>query len=213
MSFRSNFDLSLYLVTDRSLSNGRSLCEITEQAVAGGCTMVQLREKSCSEQEFLEMTEELLQITRPAGVPLIVNDRPDVAVKAGADGIHIGQSDMDALRARQIVGENMIIGLSVENVEQAIEAEQLPVDYLGLSPVFSTATKTDTAAALGLEGVTAISRVSSKPLAAIGGINTKNTADIIKAGADGIAVVSAICSAPSPYHAAIELRNRVDQSR
>lgn len=209
MNPRSALDLSLYLVTDRELSMGRDLAEIVRRAIAGGVSIVQLREKNCSRSEFIALARKLLQVTRPAGIPLIVNDAPDVAVEAGADGIHIGQNDMPAEQVREIVGKKMIIGLSVENAGQASAANRLPVDYLGISPVYSTPTKTDTAPALGLDGVAAVRAATGLPLVGIGGINNKNAGEIISAGADGIAVVSAICSAAQPQEAASRLHRIV----
>lgn len=202
--------LKLYLVTDRSLSRGRDIRWIVEEAVRGGATMVQLREKECSTREFIELATALKPALSKAGVPLIINDRVDVALAVGADGLHIGQSDMPYPIARKLLGYDRIIGLSVENMQQVGEANKLDVDYIGISPVFSTATKIDTAAPFGLEGLAKAVKLSSHPAVGIGGINLDTAAGVISAGADGIAVVSAIVGAESPFDAAAMLRQTVE---
>lgn len=204
------FDLSLYLVTDRPLSLGRDMEWIVEEAVKGGVTMVQLREKDCSTREFIELAVRVKKALQPHNVPLIINDRLDVALAADADGLHIGQSDMEYGTARKLLGKDKIIGLSVENIEQVHQANELDVDYIGISPVFSTSTKTDTALPFGLTGVEQTMKISRHPAVAIGGINLSNAADIMLAGANGIAVVSAICSAESPMEAAKLLKEKID---
>jgi len=203
------FDLSLYLVTDRSLSLGRDMEWIVEESVKGGVTMVQLREKDCSTREFIELAIRLKQKLAPYNVPLIINDRADVALAADADGLHIGQSDMEYSMARQLLGAGKIIGLSVENLEQVYESNDSDVDYIGISPVFSTKTKTDTAPPFGLEGIRDVMAISNHPVVAIGGINLTNAREIMEAGAHGIAVVSAICSAERPKEAASELKRKL----
>ena len=203
------FDLSLYLVTDRSLSLDRDMEWIVEEAVKGGVTMVQLREKECSTRDFIELAIRLKQKLAPYNVPLIINDRADVALAANADGLHIGQSDIKYNMARQLLGADKIIGLSVENMEQVYESNNMDVDYIGISPVFSTATKTDTAPPFGLEGIRDVMAICNHPAVAIGGINLTNVREIMAAGAHGIAVVSAICSAESPKAAAIELKQKL----
>lgn len=204
-----NFDLSLYLVTDRSLSRGRPLEYIVEEAVKGGVTMVQLREKECSSREFYELAVSLKKQLSTYKIPLIINDRLDIALACDADGLHIGQHDIPYEVARRILGNDKIIGLSVEKVADAILANNLDVDYIGISPVFGTPTKTDTSPALGLKGVFEISQLSKHPCVGIGGINMKNAPDIIQAGANGISVVSAIMSADSPREAASQLLHLV----
>jgi thiamine-phosphate pyrophosphorylase len=201
-----NFDLSLYLVTDHALSKGRPVAWIVEQAVMGGVTMVQLREKNISTRDFLNKAIDLKKLLTPYGIPLIINDRLDIALAADADGLHIGQSDMPYHIARQILGNDKIIGLSVETIAQAKEANLLDVDYIGLSPVFSTNTKTDINTPLGLEGIAIIASFSRHPMVAIGGINAENTPAILKAGAHGVAVVSAIVSAEDVKEAARQLK-------
>lgn len=204
-------DYSLYLVTDRSLSLGRSTVEIVGQAIKGGISCVQLREKHCDTREFIEEARAVrhLLTQKSPRIPLIINDRLDVALAVGADGIHLGQKDMELADARRLAGENLIIGISAESVDDALRAEQQGADYIGISPVYTTPTKTDTATPLGLEGVSAIRAAVSLPLVGIGGIGLANAAAVIQAGADGIAVVSAIVSARCPQTAAQQLRQAI----
>lgn len=206
---KSDIDYGLYLVTDRKLTLGRDLLYIIEEAILGGVTLVQLREKNCSSREFYDIALKVAKLTKKYNIPLIINDRLDIALAVKAEGLHIGQSDIPYLIARKILGKDAIIGLSVESVQDAINAESLDVDYLGISPVFSTNTKTDIAQPLGIEGIKAIKKLSSHKLVAIGGINLKNTQEIILAGADGIAIVSAICSAESPREASQALKEEL----
>lgn len=210
---KHQFDLSLYLVTDRTLSLGRSLEDVVEEAVKGGVTMVQLREKDCSSADFYELAINLKKLLAPYKVPLIINDRLDIALASDAEGLHIGQSDLPYSVARKLMGSDKIIGLSVENIEDVIEANNLDVDYIGISPVFDTNTKSDTAKALGLSGVKEISKLSIHPSVGIGGINQSNVKDIITAGADGISVVSAIMSADDPKASAETLIKIIKQSK
>ncbi len=200
------FDLSLYLVTDRPLCLGRDIEWIVEEAVKGGVTMVQLREKDCATGEFIQLATRLKELLTGYDIPLIINDRADVALASDADGLHIGQSDMPYAVARKLLGKDKIIGLSVESIEQVMEANDMDVDYIGISPVFSTPTKTDTFQPFGLDGVVHVMEISKHPAVAIGGINQSNIADVFKAGANGVAVVSAICSAENPQLAALELK-------
>ena len=203
----------LYLVTDRDLCGGRPLQEVVMAAVAGGAAWVQLREKNLSTRAFVEEAAAVKALLAPHKVPLIINDRLDVALAVGADGVHVGQDDMPYPLARAILGEKMIIGLSVETWEDVEAAEKWDVDYLGVSPVFATPTKTDTKGSWGLEGITRIRSFSRHPLVAIGGLNATNTGAAVRAGADGIAVVSAICAAPDPFAAARELCRIIGENR
>lgn len=196
----------LHLVTDRALSLGRELLEVVRAAVQGGVSVVQLREKDCATREFVELGRSVASLLQPTSVPLLINDRVDIALAVGADGVHIGQSDMPYVDARRLLGAEAIIGLSVESVAQALAAEALDVDYLGLSPVFTTPTKSELTQQLGLAGVSGIRRLSRHRLVAIGGLHPGNIADVLRAGADGVAVVSAICSAADPRRAARQLR-------
>lgn len=201
-----NSKLLLQLVTDRSLSQGRSLVEVVAEAVAGGVTCVQLREKDCSTREFMQEALALKELLQLLKVPLIINDRVDIALAVGADGVHLGQSDMPISHARRLLGPNCLIGISAESVDHAVEAEQQGADYIGISPVFSTPTKTDTAPALGLEGVRQIRQQVRIPLVGIGGINQTNARQVLASGADGVAMVSAIMAAESPRLAAQVIR-------
>jgi thiamine-phosphate pyrophosphorylase len=204
-----NNRLLLHLVTDRSLSQARSLVEVVAEAVAGGVTCVQLREKSCSTRQFLDEALALKALLQPLGVPLIINDRVDIALAVGAAGVHLGQSDMPISHARRLLGPDCLIGISAESMADALEAEQQGADYIGISPVFNTPTKTDTAPALGLEGIRRIRELARIPLVGIGGINLTNARQVLAAGADGVAVVSAIMAAESPREAAKAIREEL----
>ena len=207
---KKNIDLSLYLVTDQAASLGRPIEEVVEQAVAGGVTMVQLREKDAPTGQFVALAKKLMAILLPLGIPLIINDRVDVALAANADGVHIGQSDMTYQDARKLLGEDKIIGLSVENMKDLAVANTLDVDYVGISPVFGTPTKTDTAQPFGIDGLKEAVRLSTHPTVGIGGMNMQTAKDVMQTGCDGIAVVSAICSAPDPTLASNQLKTVVD---
>lgn len=210
---KRSVDWGLYLVTDRQLAGSQPLEELVRAAVRGGVTAVQLREKECSTREFVEHARRLKVILAPTGIPLIINDRVDVALAARADGVHLGQSDMDYHDARALLGPDAIVGLSVETTTQADAAESLDADYLGVSPIFPTPTKIDTAAAWGIEGLAVLRKASHHVLVAIGGINAANAAEVMRTGADGIAVVSAICGAGDPEEASRQLRRTVDETR
>ena len=206
-------DYSLYLVTDRALARGRPTENIVRAAVAGGVTCVQLREKDCGTREFLVEARKLLAILRPLGVPLIINDRVDVALAAGADGVHVGQQDLPLADVRRLAPAGWIVGVSAESVEDAIHAVQGGADYIGASPVFATPTKADHAPPLELDGLRAIRAAVKLPLVAIGGIHAGNARDVIRAGADGLAVVSAIVAAADPRAAAADLRREIEAAK
>ncbi|MGE5257746.1 MAG: thiamine phosphate synthase [Hyphomicrobiales bacterium] len=210
---RSQVDYSLYLVTDRGLSRGRATLDIVRAAVRGGVTCVQLREKTCSTREFIAEALAIRDFLKSHDIPLIINDRVDVALAVGADGVHLGQTDMPLAMARSVLGRSHIIGISAESLRDAAEAEAGGADYLGVSPIFATATKTDTAAPLSLEGLRAIRRTVKLPLIAIGGVGASNAADVMASGADGVAVVSAIVTAADPEFAAREIARQVAQAR
>ena len=202
-------DYSLYLVTDRALARGRPLADVVRAAVAGGVTCVQLREKEASAREFAAAARELLSLLRPLGVPLIVNDRIDVALAAGADGVHVGQQDLSVADARRLGPPGWIVGVSAESVADAARAERDGADYVGASPIFATPTKADHAPPLGLAGLRALRAATKLPLVAIGGLHAGNARETIRAGADGLAVVSAIVAADDPRAAAAELRREI----
>ena len=207
------FDLSLYLVTDRPLSGGRDMAWIVREAAAGGVTMVQLREKECSTAEFITLARELKAALNPLGIPLIINDRADVALAVDADGLHIGQSDMPYEIARALLGKDKIIGLSVETMDEVIAANALDVDYIGISPVYATPTKTDTLTPFGLEGIDEVMRLTRHRCVAIGGMNRDTIGDVIARGVEGVAVVSAIVAAESPREASAELAEIIRNNR
>ena len=200
----------LYLVTDRRLCKDKSVEEIVLQAVKGGVSYVQLREKEMSTRDFVEEALRIKKSLTPHKVPLIINDRVDVALACGADGVHIGQEDMPYDLARRLLGPKAIIGLSVETWEDVIASQALDVSYIGVSPVFATPTKTDTKGVWGLEGLSRIKAFSRYPLVAIGGIHEANIREVIEAGAPCIAVVSAICSSPDPETAAGRLARLIN---
>ena len=207
------FDPTLYLVTDRALARGRDLADVVRAAVAGGVTCVQVREKDCSNREFLDVARRVQAVLRGTGVPLLINDRLDIALAVGAEGVHLGQQDLTLADARRLGPAAWIIGISAESVEDARRADAEGADYIGVSPVFATPTKTDTAKPLGLEGLRQIRAVTRLPLVAIGGINLGNAREVVRAGADGLAVVSAIVSADDPRAAAVALRGAISEAR
>lgn len=197
-------DLSLYLVTDRA----SGVADVVRAAVDGGVTVVQLRDPDASGRELYESAGELRNLLRGRGVPLIVNDRVDVALAAGADGVHVGQSDLPAEAARAMAPD-LIIGWSVSTVDEVAAANGMPVDYLGIGPVRATPTKPDAGQPLGIAGVHELRTMTDKPCVAIGGIDAGNAAAVIGTGVDGICVVSAICGATDPQVAASELRKAI----
>ena len=194
-------DYSLYLVTDRGLCK-RDFFETIVEAVKGGVSVVQVREKNCSTREFVDIAKKVKKLLEPFSVSLIINDRADVAVAVDADGVHVGQNDMHPLDVRKVVGDKMIVGLTVNSIEDVKEAEDLPVDYLGVGPVFPTTTKKTTKPCLYPEGIKKIRKITKKKIVAIGGINEKNVKELVNTGIDGIAVVSAICGSEDPYKSA-----------
>lgn len=210
---KQSFDLSLYLVTDRPLAGGRDMAWIVREAIAGGVTMVQLREKDCSTAEFVALAHELKVMLAPLGIPLIINDRVDIALAVDADGVHIGQSDMPYTVARTLLGPNKIIGLSIESMEEVIAANALDVDYIGISPIYATATKTDTRQPFGIVGIDEVMRCSRHRCVAIGGMNKDTVGEVIRHGVEGVAVVSAIVSARSPREASEELSDIIRRNR
>ena len=207
---RRSVDWDLGIVTGRGWAGGRSLPEIGLAGVAGGASVVQLREKDIPTRAFVDLAKHLKAFLAGSGVPLIVNDRVDVALAADADGVHVGQDDMEVADVRRLIGPNRILGLSVETLDQARAAEDWDVDYYGVSPIFATPTKTDTRGAWGVDGLRALRARTERPLVAIGGLHVGNAAEVVAAGADGVAVVSEICAAGDPQAAAVGLRRVVD---
>ena len=202
--------LRLYLCTDRILALGRSIEEAVEAAIAGGVTMVQLREKDASSREFYRLACAVRRITEARRVPLVINDRLDIALAAGAEGLHIGQSDLPVDAARKIAGNRLFIGVSARTLEQALSAQAGGADYLGVGAVFPTGSKADAGEAIGLAGLAEICSAVDIPVAGIGGIGPQNAGAVMKTGAAGIAVISAILSQRDIKAAAEQLR-RVQQ--
>ena len=198
-------DYTLYVCTDRDLMSSVTVEESVEKAILGGAGVIQLREKDASGRSFLQIAESVHAITRRYGIPLIINDRVDIALAVGAEGVHLGQDDIPARDARRIIGPDMILGVSASSLEEARQAERDGADYLGVGAMNPTATKTD-ADNVTVDVLKEIRAAVSIPIVIIGGIN-KTTIPLYKGlGIDGIAVVSAVVSAPDPEKAARELR-------
>lgn len=198
-------DYTLYLCTDRGLMSTDTIEESVELAIKGGCTLVQLREKDCSSREFYETAVKVKVITDKYQVPLIINDRLDIALAVQAAGVHIGQSDLPAKTVRRIVGEDMIIGVSASTAELCQKAQEDGADYVGVGAMFATATK-DTDIRVTMEELAQIRKAVSIPIVAIGGINQNNAANFKDTGIQGLAVVSAVVAQPDIEKAARELK-------
>ena len=203
------FPYKLYLVISESDCRGRNFLEVAEQAILGGVDIIQLREKNDSTETFIRKATLLKKLTEKYHVPLIINDNLEIAMKVDAFGIHVGNRDLAPSTIRKQWGSNKYIGYSVERIEQLSNEQIMHSDYLGISPIFRTPTKTDTITEWGLYGIRTIREITDKPLVAIGNLNRYNVKDVIRAGADCIAVVSAICSATDPKNAAFELRKEI----
>ncbi len=201
---RHPIDYSLYLVTDQRLMSTKTLREAVEQAVSGGCTLIQLREKELSSYDLYQTAVEIREVTRRCQVPLIINDRIDIALAVGADGVHVGQNDIPARAARKIIGNEMILGVSAGSVEEAIRAVADGADYLGVGAMFPTGTKGD-AKVVSMEELKKIRAAVNLPIVVIGGINKENAAEFISCGIDGLAVVSEIIAQPDIKRAAEEI--------
>jgi len=203
---KKKIDWSLCLVADVDSAGNRDLLDIIGEAAAGGVTLVQLRAKKLSAAAFLNLGLKAAALLRSKNIPLIINDRPDIALACGATGVHLGQEDLPLKAARRLLGNARLIGLSVSNLKEARRAQQEGADYVGLGPVFSTLTKDTSLTPLGLRGLKHICSRLSLPVLAIGGLDRDNAPAVIRAGADGIAVVSAIKAAENVGRAARELR-------
>jgi thiamine-phosphate pyrophosphorylase len=206
-------DFGLYVITDEQIGGGRSHRAIAEDAVRGGADIIQLRDKNRSSGDLVRIGKEIALVTRKAGAVFIVNDRLDVAIASGADGVHLGQGDLRVSTARQLAPPGFIIGVSVGSIEEAVAAGQEGADYVALSPTFSTGSKDNAGPGLGLDRLREIRRSVTIPLIAIGGISRQNVRDVIAAGADGVAVISAVVADPDIAAAARELRDLVRESR
>lgn len=201
---KQNIDYTLYLCTDRELMSTETLEEAVEKAIKGGCTVVQLREKHCSSREFYQAAMNIREITRKYQVPLIINDRVDIALAIDADGVHVGQSDLPASVVRSIIGEDKIVGVSAAKVSEAEQAVKDGADYLGVGAMFPTDTKTD-ARPVTMEELRAIRSAADVPIVVIGGINQKTVHHFKDTGIDGLAVVSAVIAAKDIEQAAREM--------
>lgn len=203
------FDLAslrLCLVTDRGLAAGRSVVDVALAAARGGATMVQLREKEATTRAFVDQARALKAALAPLGVALAINDRLDVALAVDADGLHVGQDDLPVEAARRLLGSGKFVGLSITAVDQVLRPDAAAADYLGVGPIYAQRTKADAAAPLGLDGLRRIRGLTGKPIVAIGGLTPDNSAAALAAGADGLAVVSAIVAAAEPEAAARRFR-------
>ncbi len=201
---KGSIDYSLYLVTDRDLLGDKDLAATVEQAIQGGVTVVQIREKTLSTLEFFQMASVVKGVTDKYDVPLIVNDRADIALAIDAAGLHIGQADLPLVVARKLLGPNKIIGVSAATIEEAFQAQAEGADYLGIGAIFPTSTKDD-ADSVSLAELKSIKAKVTIPVVAIGGINSNNIQDVVKTGVEGAAVVSAIVAAAEPSEAARNL--------
>lgn len=207
------FDLSLYLVLDPDLCAGIGMVETARLAVAGGATMVQLRDKHAGTIRMIETGRALKQVLDRTGALLIVNDDVEAAIAIGADGLHIGQEDMDAREARAMVGAEMILGLSVESEALANAVDPDLIDYTGVGPVFATPTKADHKQPIGFDGLARLVKVSPVPSVAIGGLKADHVGQVFAAGARGLAVVSAICGSPDPEAATRRIAAEIRKAR
>lgn len=203
-------DLLLYAVTDRSWLGGRTLHQDVEAAIKGGATFIQLREKNLDEAHFLEEAKEIKELCKKYQVPFVINDNVDIALAMDADGVHVGQSDMEAGAVREKLGPDKIIGVSAQTVEQALLAEQKGADYLGVGAVFPTGSKDD-AVEVSHETLKAICEAVKIPVIAIGGISTGNVMELSGSGICGIAVISAIFAKPDIEAAAKELKEQTEK--
>ena len=198
-------DYTLYLVTDRSLMSSATIEESVEQAIQGGCTLVQLREKEASSRNFYEIARRVRKITSQRNVPLIINDRVDIALAVDADGVHVGQNDLPADVVRKVIGPDRIVGVSAGSLNEALAAKKAGADYLGVGAMFATGTKSD-AKVTSMEELHRIRKSVSLPIVVIGGINKKTASHFQGMGIDGLAVVSAIVARDDVAEAARELK-------
>ncbi|MBB3657911.1 thiamine-phosphate pyrophosphorylase [Rhizobium sp. BK650] len=207
------FDLSLYLVLDPDLCAGTGMVETARLAVAGGATMVQLRDKRGGTSRLVETGLALKEVLLGTDAMLIVNDDVEAAVAIGADGLHIGQDDMEPAAARAMIGADMILGLSAETEALAAAIDPGIVDYAGIGPIFATSTKTDHKQPIGFDGLARLIKAAPVPTVAIGGLKSEHVASVFAAGADGLAVVSAICGTPDPKAATLRIAEEIRKAR
>jgi len=205
-------DYSVYLVTDRRILQGRDLLDAVAEAIEGGVTLIQLREKEVSSREFYQIALKVKDLAHSKGVPLLINDRLDIALAVNADGLHIGQEDLPLKVARKLLGPDKIIGLSVSNLEDAVQGEKEGADYLGAGAVYPTTSKDVSESPIGPDGLKKIKDAVSIPVVGIGGINLFNIEEVKRTGVDGVAVISAIMGAPDIKDAARKLADAWRQS-
>ncbi len=202
-------NLDLYVITDEAIASGRTHAEIARLACAGGADAIQLRDKCCGTRELCRTGREIRAITKETGALFILNDRLDVALACGADGVHLGQDDLRIDVARQLAPRPFVIGVSVRNVDEAVTAEEAGANYVAVSPVFSTASKENAGPGLGLAALRKIRAAVTIPVIAIGGISRENVSEVIRAGADGVAVISAVAGQPDIAAACRDLKDRI----
>jgi len=210
---RRRFDLSVYLVTDTRLSGPRGVAEVAAAAARGGVSFVQLRDPDATTRSLIAAAGALQAVLAPHGIPLVINDRVDVALAVEADGVHLGDRDMPAATARRLLGPGRIVGVTVHDAAEARVVDPEIADYAGIGPVFTTTTKAGARPAIGVDGFRDLRRLVPLPTVGIGGIDAARTAGVIAAGADGVAVVSAICAAADPEAAARAIAAAVAEGR
>ncbi len=206
-------DLSLYVIIDRRMMRGRSPIQVAREAIAGGATAIQLREKEMESKELCNLALSLKKIAKQERALFLVDDRVDIAKACDADGVHLGKKDLPIKIARKLLGTKKVVGATVRNLSQALKAQREGADYISLGPIFSTKTKKDLPPPRGLKAIPRIKKKIKIPLIAIGGINRNNVASVIRAGADGVAVVSAITKAENVQKATQELLKRIKKAK
>lgn len=208
---KSSVDYTLYLCTDRELMSCKTIEDSVEQGIKGGCSIVQLREKNCSSRDFFELAKRVRSITEKYNVPLIINDRVDIALLSGADGVHLGQSDLPCSEVRKIAGENFIIGVSAATVSEAKKAQDDGADYLGVGAMFPTSTKTNTRP-VDKKTLNEIRNAVNIPFVIIGGIKKDNISNFKNCGINGAAVISAVVAEKNIEQAAREMRKAIEEA-
>jgi len=206
-------DYSLYLILDPWLAPSRPLGELAEEAIEGGVSMLQLRYKGEKAREFFGLAKEIKEVSRRHGVPLIINDRLDIALATDAGGVHVGQEDLPGGEARRILPRDMILGVSAASLEDAQEAERMGASYVGLGSIFPTGSKPDAGKPIGTEIIAEVSRIVQIPIVAIGGIQVANVEEVMEKGASGVAVISAVLQAKDPKAAARHLRTIIERAK
>lgn len=206
-------DLSLYLIADIDAPQRYPFLKVVEEAILGGVTVVQLRVKNKTKAEFLRAAQTTRSLTRSYGIPFIINDDVEITLAVKADGVHLGQNDMNITEARKILGSDAIIGVSTHNITEAMEAEKIGANYAGVGTVFPTTSKADIRGIIGISGITQVRNYVKLPLVGIGGIGLSNVASVVEAGMDGVAVISAIMSSLDPKKTAQEFRSIIDRHK